>query len=421
MKYLYSFFTTIAWWLLHIVAFFSPKMKLFVNGRKKSFNLLKEQVNPADKNIWFHCASLGEFEQGLPIMEALKKQHPEAKIIVSFFSPSGYEQKKNTPIADVVCYLPMDTIGNAKKFISLVNPSLAVFVKYEVWPNYLAFLKKKNIHTILISGLFRKEQIYFKFFGNFMRRALAQFDHYFVQNQNSKELLESLNLNNITVSGDTRFDRVSHQIEMDNTVNFMEYFMSNPNDVCIVCGSTWPEDEYVFIEYLNNAPDHAKFVIAPHKIDDEKIKMLQSSIKGRSIRYSDFQDKNVTQSLKNFQVLIVDTIGYLTKIYSYAHIAYVGGAIGETGLHNILEPATFGVPIIIGNNYAKFPEAERLQSLAGLFSISNSEECSKILDKLVTDKNFRSKTGMICGHYVNSNTGATKIVVDYLTYNNIIS
>ena len=422
MQYLYSLLTSLTWWILHLVALFSPKMKLFVNGRKNTFTILKNATKPTDQNIWFHCASLGEFEQGLPIMEAIKSKHPSAKIIVSFFSPSGYEQKKNTPVADVVCYLPMDTLTNAKKFIELINPTLTVFVKYEVWPNYLATLKNKQIKTILISGLFRKEQVYFKPFGKFMRGALAKFDHYFVQNQQSKELLESIKISNVTVSGDTRFDRVSHQIAMDNTVKFMDTFTTIPNGICIVCGSTWPEDEAVLIDFIENAPSNVKFVIAPHKIDSHKVKTLQEKlIKKTSVTYSEYNNGSITANkLEETNLLIVDTIGYLTKIYSYADIAYVGGAMGETGLHNILEPATFGVPIIIGKNFAKFPEAERLRSLAGLFSVSNKEEINTILNKLVNDVNFRKKTGMICGHFINSNTGATNIVITYLNAQKVL-
>ena len=422
MQYLYSLLTNLAWWILHLVALFSPKMKLFVNGRKNTFTILKNVIKPIDQNIWFHCASLGEFEQGLPIMEALKSKHPSAKIIITFFSPSGYEQKKNTPIADVVCYLPMDTLSRAKKFIELVNPTLAVFVKYEVWPNYMTTLKNKQIKTILISGLFRKEQVYFKPFGNFMRGALAKFDHYFVQNQESKELLESIKLSNISVSGDTRFDRVSHQIEMDNAVKFMDEFTNIPNCTCIICGSTWPEDEEVLIDYINSASSNVKFVIAPHKIDLQKIKTLRQKLTSTtSVTYSEYKKGTISnKKLEETNLLIVDTIGYLTKIYSYADIAYVGGAMGETGLHNILEPATFGVPIIIGKNFVKFPEAERLRSLAGLFSVSNKEECNTILNKLVSDANFRKKTGMICGHFVNSNTGATNIIIEYLDQQKIL-
>ena len=394
--------------VLHIVAFFNSKMKLFVAGRKQSFAILQEHIQPSDKTIWFHCASLGEYEQGVPIMEAFKKQYPAYKIIVTFFSPSGYEVKKNTKLADTVLYLPMDTANNAKKFVQLAHPQFAIFIKYEVWPNYLKALKKQYTHTILASGLFRENQIYFKSYGNFMRKALANFDHLFVQNKISETLLKQANIYNVSVSGDTRFDRVSYQIEMDNTLPFIEDFKGD--HLCIVCGSTWPEDEVVLLQYINRAPSQVKFIIAPHKIEHLKIEHFTKNIKKPVVLFS----KKEHHNLKDAQVFIIDTVGFLTKIYSYADIAYVGGAMGITGLHNILEPATFGVPVIIGNNYNKFPEAIRLRSLAGLFSISNPEECTTILTKLVEDHKLRSKTGMICEHFINSNTGATKSVMHYI-------
>ncbi|MGO3182753.1 MAG: 3-deoxy-D-manno-octulosonic acid transferase [Aequorivita sp.] len=384
-------------------------MKLFVEGRKDVLKTLQKKISPTDKTIWFHCASLGEFEQGVPIMEAVKRLKPDHKIIVSFFSPSGYEIKKGTALADVVVYLPMDTPSNAQKFISATHPSLALFVKYEFWPNYLFELKKNNIPTLLVSGVFREDQIFFKSYGKFMRRALASFDHFFVQEENSEELLKSIGFENITVSGDTRFDRVSHQIEMDNKLKFAEEFKGN--SLCIVCGSTWPEDEAVLLNYINKAPFNVKFIIAPHKIEPTKIEEFTSKIVKKTILHSNKDEVNIAA----YSVLIIDCIGLLSKLYSYADIAYVGGAMGKTGLHNILEPATFGLPIVIGKNYEEFPEATRLRSLAGLFSVTNSSECTEILQKLVKDDSFRSKTGMISGHFVNSNTGATEKITTYIS------
>ena len=384
-------------------------MKLFVEGRKDVFLTLQENISPTDETIWFHCASLGEFEQGVPIMEAIKKLKPNHKIVVSFFSPSGYEIKKNTHLADAVVYLPMDTPSNARKFINTINPKLAVFVKYEFWPNYLFELQKKNIPTLLVSGVFRENQLFFKSYGGFMRKALTTFEHFFVQDENSEELLRSIGFDNITVSGDTRFDRVSHQIEMDNTLKFAEEFKGN--SLCIVCGSTWPEDEAVLLNYINTASLNVKFIIAPHKIESSKIDDFRNKIVKKTILHSNKDEVNISA----YSVLIIDCIGLLSKLYSYADIAYVGGAMGKTGLHNILEPATFGVPIVIGKNYDEFPEAIHLRSLAGLFSITNATECSEILKKLVENDNFRDKTGMISGHFVNSNTGATEKVMTYIS------
>ena len=408
MHTIYNLSIHLASFGLRIVALFNKKMKLFVNGRKDVFEILQQKISSEDKTIWFHCASLGEFEQGVPIMEAIKKQRPDHKIVVSFFSPSGFEVKKNTPLADAVVYLPMDIRANAKKFLAAVRPTMALFVKYEFWPNYLFELQKKNVLTYLVSGVFRKDQIFFKSYGGFMRKALQSFDHFFLQDENSEELLKNIGFSNVTVSGDTRFDRVSHQIEMDNTLKFAEDFKGN--SLCIVCGSTWPEDEVVLLNYINAAPENVKFIIAPHKIEADKISDFTSKIVKKTVLHSNKDEVNIS----DYDVLIIDCIGLLSKLYSYADIAYVGGAMGSTGLHNILEPATFGVPIVIGKNYDEFPEAIRLRDLAGLFSIRNAPECSETLNKLVANKDFRTKTGMISGHFVNKNTGATAKIMRHI-------
>lgn len=407
MGTLYNLLTHVAGAHLQVAQGFNKKLKTFVQGRKRSFQILEEAIGSGDQSIWFHCASLGEFEQAVPIMEEVRKKYAQYKIVLTFFSPSGYEVKKDTTLADAVLYLPLDTPSNARRFIELAKPRLAIFVKYEFWPNYLFELKKKDVPVLLVSGVFRKNQIFFKPHGGFMRKALRTIDHFFVQNKASEELLKSLKINNSTVSGDTRFDRVSHQIEMDNTLDFMEDFKGD--SLCVVCGSTWPEDEILLEGFINKHPE-IKIVLAPHKIDPEKIEALQSLLKTKTVLYS---EKNKT-ALNDASVLIIDAIGLLSKIYYYADIAYVGGAVGKTGLHNILEPATFGVPIVIGNNYSKFPEAVKLEQLAGLFAVANSEECDRILTRLVENQHLRNKTGMICGHYVNSNTGATAIILDYL-------
>ena len=386
-------------------------MKLFVNGRKNVFEILQQKISSSDKTIWFHCASLGEFEQGVPIMEAIKKLKPEHKIVVSFFSPSGFEIKKNTTLADAVVYLPMDTPTNAKKFIAAVHPSLAIFVKYEFWPNYLFELQKKNIPTLLVSGIFRENQIFFKSYGSFMRKALTTFEHFFVQDENSEKLLKSIGFKNTTVSGDTRFDRVSHQIEMDNTLKFAEEFKGN--SLCIICGSTWPEDEAVLLEYINAAPENVKFIIAPHKIETDKISAFSKKSVKKTVLHSQKDEVNISE----YSVLIIDCIGLLSKIYSYADIAYVGGAMGKTGLHNILEPATFGLPIVIGKNFEEFPEAIRLRDLTGLITVKDAKECSFIFEKLVNDSSFRNNTGSISGNFVNKNTGATQRIMDYVSNN----
>jgi len=416
IRNLYNILSHVAYGHLLVAKNFSKKLELFVHGRKESFDRLAKTISEEDQTLWMHCASLGEFEQGVPVLEALRKNYPTHKIIVTFFSPSGYEIKKDSPLADVVAYLPFDTIGNARKFMKIVHPTLAIFVKYEIWPNYLLELKAEKIPALLISGAFRKNQIFFKPHGGFMRKALRTIDHLFVQNEVSKILLDQLDMTQVTVSGDTRFDRVSHQIEMDNSIDFMDVFASN--SLVVVCGSTWPEDEILLMDFINECREGVKFVLAPHKIDASKIESFRSKVKSTTLLYSEMKTANATgatqNSLTNASVLIVDTIGYLTKIYSYAHVAYVGGAAGNTGLHNILEPATFELPIIIGSNFEGFPEAEKLRQLAGLYSAATSEECSTILNKLLSDEKFRNQTGMISGHFVNSNTGATNSIMEFI-------
>jgi 3-deoxy-D-manno-octulosonic-acid transferase len=410
MHLLYNLSTYITSKLILLTPFFSKKMSLFVHGRKSVFDTLKESINPEDKTIWFHCASLGEYEQGVPIMEKTKELFPDYKLIVTFFSPSGFEVKKNSTLANTIIYLPIDTVSNAKIFIELAHPSLAIFIKYEFWPNYLFQLKERNIPTLLVSGLFRKDQLFFKPYGGFMRKALNCFDHFFVQDETSKELLKSINIKETTVSGDTRFDRVSNQLMQDNTLAFISEFKQNK--LCIVCGSTWTEDETVLIDYINKASDDVKFIIAPHEINSSKIESFRKNIQKQSTLFSTKEETNISE----YNVLIIDTVGLLTKIYSYADIAYLGGGMGDTGLHNILEPATFGVPIVIGNRFEKFPEAQELKDLKGLFSISNASECSKILEKLVTNKSSRIESGKIAKSFIENNKGATNKTMDYIKY-----
>jgi 3-deoxy-D-manno-octulosonic-acid transferase len=413
LKSLYNLATRIAAKVLPVAGRFNHKLKLFTEGRKSVFKTLEEKIDPNADYLWFHAASLGEFEQALPIIEELKLDFPKYRILITFFSPSGYENKKNHPLADLITYLPLDTSANAKKFLALVKPKMAFFIKYEIWPNFLTELKRHKIRTLLISGAFRKDQIYFKPYGAFMRKALQSFEHFFVQNEESLQLLNTINLKNVSLSGDTRFDRVSRQIESDNKLSAIEEFLQEK--LCFVAGSTWPEDEELLLPFLNAASAEVKFIIAPHEIKEEKIKTLQQKIQNKCVRYSEKEDHN----LADFQVLIIDNIGLLGRIYSYADIAYVGGAAGISGLHNILEPATFGVPIIIGENYQKFPEAIKLRQLAGLFSVATTNDFDKISSKLLQDQNFRRKTGMIAGHFINTNAGATKIIMSYLHKNGI--
>ena len=406
MKLLYSIVVFLAKITLPIIALFNKKIKLFVEGRRQTFS--KIETLKKEDTIWIHAASLGEFEQARPIIEELKKTHSTYKILVTFFSPSGYEIQKNYKLADVICYLPLDTKANAKKFLEKVNPKISIFVKYEFWPNFLNELHKREIPTLLISGIFRKNQVFFKSYGGFMRNALKAFHHFFVQDERSKELLESINFNNVTIAGDTRFDRVSKILEQDNSLDFINQFVNN--QYTIVAGSTWQEDEEFLVNYINKeASNNEKFIIAPHTIKSDKITELKKSIDKKTVLYSEKEGKN----LKDYQVFIIDTIGILTKIYSVADVAYVGGGL-KTGLHNILEPATFGIPVVIGNKYDKFKEATDLVHLSGVFSISNQKEFSNIFIRLKEDGLFRKSTGEINKKYIQENLGATTKIMNYL-------
>ena len=352
---------------------------------------------------------MGEYEQGLPVIEKIKVQYPNHKIVVTFFSPSGYEVRKNNTVSDATVYLPLDTKSNAQKFISAINPELVFFIKYEYWPNYLNELKKRQIKTYLISGIFRKNQAFFKWYGGFYRNALKTFDYFFVQNDSSKKLIQNIGFNNVKVSGDTRFDRVVSILERDNSLDFIEQFKNN--QTTIVIGSSWPKDENLLVNYINNAAENIKFIIAPHNIKSEQISNLKSQITKSTILFS---EKNKID-LSNFNVFIIDTIGILTKIYSYANIAYVGGGFGNPGVHNILEPATFGVPIVIGPNYSHFAEATALVNMEGCISISNQNELNDAFNLLINNEDECLEKGHICSTFVQMNKGATDIILRYIS------
>lgn len=409
MLFLYNLVIIFASQVVKSLALFSPKMKLFVDGRKEVFSILQSKINPTDKTIWFHAASLGEYEQGLPVIEKIKIQYPNHKIVVTFFSPSGYEVRKNNTIADATVYLPLDTKSNAQKFIKTINPELVFFIKYEYWPNYLNELKKLEIKTYLISGIFREKQAFFKWYGGFYRNALKTFDYFFVQNESSKKLLQSIGFNNVKISGDTRFDRVVSILERDNSLDFIEQFKNN--QTTIVIGSSWPKDESLLLNFINQTDENLKFIIAPHNIKSEQILELQKSITKKTILFSEKENKN----LSNFNVFIIDTIGILTKIYSYADIAYVGGGFGNPGVHNILEPATFGVPIIIGPNYSHFAEAIALVHQEGCVSITTQNEMNEAFDNLIQNEDVRHEKGHICSTFVQMNKGATNIILNHIS------
>ena len=405
MLFLYNLVVSLAGFLLRIIALFSPKIKLFIEGRKNVFLILENKIKPEDKTIWFHSASLGEYEQGLPVIEKIKGKYPSHKIIVTFFSPSGYEVRKNNTVADVTLYLPLDTKHNAKKFLKLVHPEFAFFIKYEFWLNYLKELETNKTPTYLISGIFRDSQMFFKWYGGFYRKALKAFTFFFVQNESSKQKIQSIGFENVIVSGDTRFDRVAAILERDNKLDYIENFKNS--QPVIVFGSSWPKDEVLIAEYINQAPENVKFIIAPHNIKADQIAELKSLITKSTVLFSEKENKD----LSKYNVFIIDTVGLLTKIYSYAAIAYVGGGFGNPGIHNILEPAAFGIPIVIGPNYSNFAEAVSLVNLQGCTVISNSSELKKTFDQLLSDNEIFIKKSIISKSFIQDNKGATETII----------
>ena len=395
--------------LLFVLKFFNSKIRSFNNERKNVLKNLKKNISKNDNHIWIHVASLGEYEQGLPIFKEIKSLYKNHKIILSFFSSSGYEVRKNNPIGDLTIYLPLDSPYNAKKFISLLNLKMVFFVKYEFWPNYLQNLKNNNIPTFLLAGLFRKNHWFFKWYGvGFLNLLKTSITHFFVQNKDSIDLLLNHNITNCTLMGDSRFDRVNSLLNQNNEIENIKKFIGSK--ICFVAGSTWKEDESLMVDYINENNHDLAWIIAPHQINKKQIKLFQEKLKYESILHSNLNQNNINTA----KVLIIDSIGLLTKLYSYSDISYVGGGMGNSGLHNILEPAVFKTPVLIGENYLNFPEAKDLISKNGVFSIKNSEEFSKILNDLIRNEKKRKEMGIINYNYIKSNLGATKNVISYL-------
>ena len=409
MKVGYILFTLLYPVGANILAFFgNKKARLWIDGRKDVFLYLHSKL--ADNTsplIWFHCASLGEFEQGKPVMEELKSLHPQHKLLVSFFSPSGYEIRKNYAGADVVCYLPMDSRKHAEEFIKIAKPSLAIFVKYEFWHYYLAEIKKQNIPLLLVSALFRKGQPFFKWYGNFHRNMLQAFTHIFVQNHLSLELLQSTQYNNASISGDTRFDRVLQTVANFEPLPLIENFCSDKQ--VLVAGSTWTEDDEELDHFVITHPD-MRFIIAPHDISEERLRECEQLYK-HTIRYSQLENTELTD---NTNTLIIDNIGMLSRIYQYAHITYVGGAFGGDGIHNILEAAVFAKPVIFGPEHDNFPETSDLIEAGGAFSVESALELETILNKLLSDSFFYGNACAASSAFVKENAGATQRVTRYI-------
>ena len=406
MIFLYNIGIIFYWLLIKLAKPFSEKAKLFVNGRKNWEKQLQQRITVGSKYIWIHCASLGEFEQGRPLIESIKKQHPVYKIILTFYSPSGYEVRKNYQLADLVCYLPTDTKKNAKKFIQYIQPEKVFFIKYEFWFHYINELNRKQIPLYSISAIFRHNQQFFKntMWGNWYRKLLSGFNHFFIQNESSAQLLESIGLTNYTVSGDTRFDRVAEIAKNIKPIPIVEKFKGNTQ--LLIAGSTWKPDEELLAAFINQN-NEVKFIIAPHEVSATNINRLQQLLKNKAITLSNADESQIHK----FQVLIIDSIGILSSVYRYGEIAYIGGGFG-VGIHNILEAATFGLPVIFGPNYKKFKEAVDLVNEGGAFSISTREELLEILNTLIKEKNQCSVCSKICKNYVFKNTGSTQVIIN---------
>ncbi|MFV0237214.1 MAG: 3-deoxy-D-manno-octulosonic acid transferase [Flavobacteriales bacterium] len=402
--YFYSFF-------IRIASLFNKKAQLFVKGRQGIFSKVQSQINPKDRLIWFHAASLGEFEQGKPIMEECRKDFPNYKILVTFFSPSGYELRKNDEIADYVYYLPLDTPYDMKKWLNIVNPDLVILIKYEFWFNLLHLLHNQNIPIIVVSAVFRSNQIFFKSYGLFMLRALKNIQHFFVQDEQSMQLLNFYGIHQVTLSGDTRFDRVTKLTETVKPLPFLEVFKNDT--FTVVAGSTWAKGETFFAQYINETPYTIKFILVPHETHFAKIQQLQKSIQKKSILYSEIKGQN----LAAYDVLIIDTVGLLTSIYPYGDIAYVGGAYGSTGIHNILEPATYGKPVFYGPHFEKNQEAKNLVSARGAKVAHDYEGFKNSINLFYEDQERLKTYSQNAQQFIEKNRGATMNIMHYLQKN----
>lgn len=391
--------------LIRIFSLFNPKAKLFINGRRNIFTLIAQKINPTEKHIWFHFASLGEFEQGRPVLEKLKTLYPDKKIVVTFFSPSGYEIRKNYALADVF-YLPIDSAANAKRFITSINPEMAIFTKYEFWHFYFKELKEREIPLYVISGIFRESQAFFKWYGGFYRDILKSVTYFFVQNEASKNLLKSIGLNNVTINGDTRFDRVFENAQAPKQLSLIESFIGN--SPTLVCGSTWPEDEKILSALPEKYPNW-KFIIAPHEIHESHIESIEKQFTAGSLRFSVLSASTQTPNAER-QTLIIDNIGMLSSLYQYGKVAYIGGGFG-TGIHNTLEAAAFGIPVIFGPKYDKFQEAKDLIAIGAAKSICSIEELITAFESFAENKNAAA----LARKYVADKKGATDQIISMIT------
>lgn len=402
MLWLYNFAIFLYKIVLHIAAIINTKAKLFLNGRRNIFNVIRNKIDVTKKHIWFHFASLGEFEQGRPVLEELRNKYPAKPIVITFFSPSGYEIRKNTPLAEGVFYLPLDTKENAAEFIHLVNPEIAIFTKYEFWYHYFQELHQQQVPLFIISGIFRPEQVFFKWYGNLYREMLNCVHYFFVQNEQSVQLLKGLNLNNVALSGDTRFDRVFENAKTPKELPLIRQFCGEAP--VFIAGSTWLPDEQLLKELILQFPGW-KFIIAPHEIHDSHLEEILKLVPDAA-RYTQLIEG---ASTADQQVLLIDNIGILSSVYQYGEIAYIGGGFG-TGIHNTLEAAAFGLPVIFGPKYDKFQEAKDLLALQAAISIGSAEELSAAFIKLQKDE----QAGPAAKKYVEDKIGSTAQIVKHL-------
>ena len=396
-----------------LAAIKSHKISKMIKGQKETLDYLTRTLDRMDMPIWVHAASLGEFEQARTLIELIKAHDPEQKIVLTFFSRSGYEVRKNYDKVDAVAYLPFDTEDNANDFLNLLRPKMAIFIKYEFWGNYIEGLRHRGVPTFIISAIFRPKQIFFKPFGGFMRNVLKCYDHLFVQDQASADLLASIGIERVTVAGDTRFDRVTQIVSSPTPIAGIERLCGGKG-VDIIFGSSWHADEIHYLGWLNSHPD-VTFIIAPHEFNDHRLELLKNGVKSGCVMYlSEYEHEfNTTGKAPEVRGLIIDSFGKLSTIYRYGKIAYIGGGFG-TGIHNINEAAVYGMPIVFGPKYGKFKEAKDLMALGGAFSVSNTAETSEILTRLTTDESARGKAAEIAKEYIKQNIGATKIIFDHI-------
>lgn len=372
-------------------------------GERAAFGVLKEKVDSSAEYVWFHAASLGEFEQGRPLMERLRKTHPEYKILLTFFSPSGYEVRKNYEGADIICYLPLDTPINAIRFLRLIRPVKAYFIKYEFWYNYLHILKHRKVPVYSVSSIFRPQQVFFRWYGHEYSRVLKCFTHFFVQNEESRDLLATLGIRCVTVTGDTRFDRVLEIKAQAKQLPIVDAFKSGHK--IFVAGSSWPPDEEIFIEFFNKHRDW-KLIIAPHVIGNDHLEQIQSALKHKTVLYTE----TTPEEARNAECLIINCFGLLSSIYRYGEVAYVGGGFG-VGIHNVLEAAVWGIPVIFGPNNKRFQEARDLLAAKGGFEIYDNEGFQRIITRLITDDEFLKASSEKAGNFVASHSGATEEIL----------